>query len=258
MPEVKTALIDVELEKTMQLAQDVSSMVLGLRKKQNIRVRQPLQKIMVPAMDAAFKQRLEHIKDLILSEVNIKEIEYLEADNAILVKGIKPNFKALGPKIGANMKALAAAVSSMDQAQIRTVETEGKISLNLGQTEFELILADVEITSQDIPGWLVSSYNGLTVAMDITITEALKKEGIAREFVNRLQNLRKDSGLDVTDRIVVSVDADELTLGAILDFKSYICSEILADSLTPSEGMLEGTEIEIEGIICKIKLEKNG
>jgi isoleucyl-tRNA synthetase len=121
-----------------------------------------------------------------------------------------------------------------------------------------LILADVEITSQDIPGWLVSSYNGLTVAMDITITEALKKEGIAREFVNRLQNLRKDSGLDVTDRIVVSVDADELTLGAILDFKSYICSEILADSLTPSEGMLEGTEIEIEGIICKIKLEKNG
>ena len=258
MPEVKTALIDVELEKTMQLAQDVSSMVLGLRKKQNIRVRQPLQKIMVPAMDAAFKQRMEHVKDLILSEVNIKEIEYLEADNAILVKGIKPNFKALGPKIGANMKALAAAVSSMDQAQIRTIETEGKISLNLGQTEFELILADVEITSQDIPGWLVSSYNGLTVAMDITITEALKKEGIAREFVNRLQNLRKDSGLDVTDRIAVSVDADELTLGAILDFKSYICSEILADSLIPSEGMLEGTEIEIEGIICKIKLEKNG
>ena len=258
MPEVKTALIDVELEKTMQLAQDVSSMVLGLRKKQNIRVRQPLQKIMVPAMDAAFKQRMEHVKDLILSEVNIKEIEYLEADNAILVKGIKPNFKALGPKIGANMKALTAAVSSMDQAQIRTIETEGKISLNLGQTEFELILADVEITSQDIPGWLVSSYNGLTVAMDITITEALKKEGIAREFVNRLQNLRKDSGLDVTDRIAVSVDADELTLGAILDFKSYICSEILADSLIPSEGMLEGTEIEIEGIICKIKLEKNG
>lgn len=258
MPEINSALIDKELEITMQLAQDISSMVLGLRKKQNIRVRQPLQKIMVPAMDAAFKQRLEHVKALILSEVNIKEIEYLEADNAILVKGIKPNFKALGPKIGANMKALTAAVAAMDQSQIRTIETEGKIKLNLGQMEFELILADVEISSQDIPGWLVSSYNGLTVAMDITITELLRKEGIAREFVNRLQNLRKDSGLDVTDRIAVTVDTDESTLNAILDFKSYICSEILADTLIPSEGMLEGTEIEIEGIICKIKLEKNG
>ncbi len=258
IPEVNSVMIDKELELTMQLAQDVSSMILGLRKKQNIRVRQPLQKIMVPAMDAAFKKRMEHVKDLILSEVNIKEIEYLDADNAILVKGIKPNFKALGPKIGANMKALTAAVAAMDQAQIRTIETEGRIRLNLGQTEFELILADVDITSQDIPGWLVSSYNGLTVALDITITDILKKEGIAREFVNRLQNLRKDSGLDVTDRISVSVSADESTLGAILDFKSYICSEILADTLVTSEGMLEGTEIEIEGIICKIKLEKNG
>lgn len=258
IPEVNSVMIDKELELTMQLAQDVSSMILGLRKKQNIRVRQPLQKIMVPAMDMTFKKRMEHVKDLILSEVNIKEIEYLDADNAILVKGIKPNFKALGPKIGANMKSLAAAVAAMDQSQIRTIETEGKIQLNLGQMEFELILADVEITSQDIPGWLVSSYNGLTVAMDITITETLKKEGIAREFVNRLQNLRKDSGLDVTDRIAVTVDSDESTLNAILDFKSYICSEILADTLIPSEGMLEGTEIEIEGIICKIKLEKNG
>ncbi len=258
MPKAEEKIIDVELEKTMQLAQDVSSMVLGLRKKQNIRVRQPLQKIMVPILDQTFKHRLEHVKTLILSEVNVKELEYLDADNAILVKGIKPNFKALGPKIGANMKALTAAVAGMTQAQIRTIETEGKINLNLGQTEFELIIADVEITSQDIPGWLVSSYNGLTVALDITISEELRKEGIAREFVNRLQNLRKDSGLDVTDKIKVNIDTDEVTAKAILDYKTYICSEILADDLIISDEKLDGAEIEIEGIICKIKLEKNG
>jgi isoleucyl-tRNA synthetase len=258
LPQVNPKMVNTDLEETMQLAQQLSSLVLSLRKKQNLRVRQPLQKIMVPVMEEQFRHRLEHVRNLVLSEVNVKEIEYLAADNAILVKGIKPNFKALGPKIGSHMKALTATVAAMSQPEIRTIEKEGKISLNLGQTEFELLLADVEITSQDIPGWLVAASGGLTVALDITITEELRKEGIAREFVNRLQNLRKDKGLDVTDRINVRVQTDESTMRALLDYKVYICSEILADALFEEKELLNGTDIGIEGVNCKIELEKNG
>ena len=257
-PECKDKRIDIELEKTMQLAQDLSSMVLGLRKKHNIRVRQPLQKIMVPVLDEAFKKRLDHIKDLILSEVNVKELEYLGAENEVIVKGIKLNFKALGSKIGSNMKLLSAAVSKMNQDDIRAIEKDGKIVLDLGALSFELIIEDVEITAQDIPGWLVNTNGALTVALEITISDELRKEGIAREFVNRLQNLRKDSGLDVTDRILVSVETDETTWGAILDFKLYICSEILADDLIQLKGLQNGTEIGIEGVNCIIQLDKNG
>jgi isoleucyl-tRNA synthetase len=257
-PQINEKLIDVELEKTMQLAQDLSSMVLGLRKKHNIRVRQPLQKIMVPVLDEVFKKRLEHIQDLILSEVNVKELEYLSAENEVIVKGIKLNFKALGPKIGSNMKLLSAAVSKMTQDGIRTLEKYGKIELDLGVIKFNLALEDVEISAQDIPGWLVNTNGALTVALDITISETLRKEGIAREFVNRLQNLRKDSGLDVTDKILVRVETDEITWGAILDFKLYICSEILADDLIHVKGLQNGAEIDIEGVNCIIELEKNG
>ena len=257
-PQINEKLIDVELEKTMQLAQDLSSMVLGLRKKHNIRVRQPLQKIMVPVLDEVFKKRLEHIQDLILSEVNVKELEYLSAENEVIVKGIKLNFKALGPKIGSNMKLLSAAVSKMTQDGIRTIEKDGKIELDLGVIKFNLALEDVEISAQDIPGWLVNTNGALTVALDITISETLRKEGIAREFVNRLQNLRKDSGLDVTDKILVRVETDEITWGAILDFKLYICSEILADDLIHVKGLQNGAEIDIEGVNCIIELEKNG
>ena len=257
-PQINEKLIDVELEKTMQLAQDFSSMVLGLRKKHNIRVRQPLQKIMVPVLDDVFKKRLEHIQDLILSEVNVKELEYLSAENEVIVKGIKLNFKALGPKIGSNMKLLSAAVSKMSQDDIRNIEKDGKIELDLGVIKFELAIEDVEISAQDIPGWLVNTNGALTVALDITISETLKKEGIAREFVNRLQNLRKDSGLDVTDKILVRVETDEITWGAILDFKLYICSEILADDLIHVKGLQNGAEIDIEGVNCIIELEKNG
>jgi isoleucyl-tRNA synthetase len=257
-PQINEKLIDVELEKTMQLAQDLSSMVLGLRKKHNIRVRQPLQKIMVPVLDDVFKKRLEHIQDLILSEVNVKELEYLSAENEVIVKGIKLNFKALGPKIGSNMKLLSAAVSKMSQDDIRTIEKDAKIELDLGVIKFELAIEDVEISAQDIPGWLVNTNGALTVALDITISEILRKEGIAREFVNRLQNLRKDSGLEVTDKILVRVETDEITWGAILDFKLYICSEILADDLIHVKGLQNGAEIDIEGVNCIIELEKNG
>ena len=258
MPKAEEALIDKELEITMQLAQDLCSMVLGLRKKQNIRVRQPLQKIMVPVLDEAFKKRLDHIQDLILSEVNVKELEYLAADNAVIVKGVKPNFKALGPKIGSNMKALSSKVAELTQSEIRQLESQGSIVLDLGQVQFELQLQDVEVQAQDIPGWMVSSYSGLTVALDITLTEALQQEGLARELVNRLQNARKDQGLDVTDRISVQMDIDPVSWQAIEQYKTYICNEILADSLRLEQGLQNATPLEIEGIHCTIKLEKNG
>jgi len=257
-PSIDQALIDTELETTMQLAQDISSMVLGLRKKQNIRVRQPLQKIMVPVLDEAFKQRLDHIQDLILSEVNVKEVAFLEADNAVIVKGVKPNFKALGPKIGAHMKALSSKVATLSQSDIRSLELNGSLVLDLDNVQFELQLQDVEIQAQDIPGWLVSSYAGLTVALDITLTDDLKNEGLARELVNRLQNARKDQGLDVTDRILVSIDTNANTWNALEQYKTYICNEILADSLRLEQGLQNATLLDIEGINCTIKLEKNG
>jgi len=249
---------DIELENTMQLAQDLCSMILSLRKKNSIKVRQPLQKIMVPVLDEAFGKQLKHVEKLILSEVNVKELEYLEPNNSVLVKGIKPNFKLLGAKVGANMKELAAAIQKFSATDIAKIEQEGKIEVNLGQTQFELLLSDVEITSQDIPGWLVVSNGRLTVALDIKINAALKQEGIAREFINRLQNLRKDSGLEVMDRINVGVKADAETMDALQAYKLYICTEILADTLEMDESLSEGNNIEIEGVDCIIKIEKNG
>ncbi len=247
-----------DLETTMQLAQDLCSMVLSLRKKHSIKVRQPLQKIMVPVLDETFGKQLKHVEELILSEVNVKELEYLQANNSVLVKGIKPNFKLLGAKVGPQMKELAGVIQKFTSKDIAKIEQEGKIEVNLGQRQFELILADVEITSQDIPGWLVASNGRLTVALDIKISEDLKKEGVAREFINRLQNIRKDSGLEVMDRIKVWVKTDDMTMNALHDYKSYICTEILADSLDYDPELLIGNEIEIEGANCTIKIEKNG
>jgi isoleucyl-tRNA synthetase len=257
-PKINNSVIDTKLEDAMQIAQDLSSMVLSLRKKQNLKVRQPLQKIMVPALDPAFKNQLEHVKDLILSEVNVKSLEYLEADNEILVKTIKPNFKTLGPKIGAQMKELANAIQNFSSTDILQLEKEGKINLILGSRAFELLISDVEVLSKDIPGWLVSSYGRLTVALDITITEELKQEGLAREFINRLQNLRKDNGFDVVDKIKIGVQCSDEIKYAILHFKDYICTEILADEISFFENLPKQHEIEIEGQNCLINLEKNG
>ncbi|MDP2174389.1 MAG: isoleucine--tRNA ligase [Bacteroidota bacterium] len=257
-PKHNNHIINAQLEDSMQIAQDLSSMVLSLRKKQNLKVRQPLQKIMIPVLDPAFKAQIEHIKDLVMSEVNVKSVEFLEADNDILVKTIKPNFKTLGPKIGAQMKDLANAIQNFSPQDITLLENNGKINLNLGAREFELLIADVEVLSKDIPGWLVSSYGRLTVALDITITEELKQEGLAREFINRLQNLRKDSGFDVVDRIKIGVKCNDEIKYAILHFKDYICTEILADEISFFENLPKQQEIEIEGQICLINLEKNG
>jgi len=250
--------IDKELENTMQIAQDLSSMVLSLRKKNNLKVRQPLQKILVPVLDSDFQKQLEHIKNLVLSEVNVKEMEYLTADNEILVKTIKPNFKALGPKIGSRMKALAEAISKIAAEQILELEKKGSLKIPLGDSDFDLQLSDVEVLSKDIPGWLVSSYGKLTVALDVTISQELKEEGLAREFINRVQNLRKESNFDVIDKIKISVVCNEEIKRAIINFKTYICSEILASEINFFEILPNAQTIEIEENNCLINLEKNG
>lgn len=230
-PKVNESFINLELEAQMDIAQRTSSLVLGLRKKEKIRVRQPLQKIMVPVLDSAFASNITHVKDLILSEVNVKELELLEEDNSVLVKSIKPNFKTIGPKYGKHMKAIAGMVAQMSADDIAAVESSKGWSGEIHGEQVELDLADFDITAQDIPGWLVSSENGLTVALDVTISEELKAEGIARELVNRVQNLRKDSGLEITDRILLKVDTNELIQKAISANKEYVCNEVLANDV---------------------------
>ena len=230
-PVVNETFINTELEEQMDIAQRTSSLVLGLRKKERIRVRQPLQKIMVPVLSKEFAQNITHVKDLILSEVNVKELELLAEDNSVLVKSIKPNFKTIGPKYGKHMKAIAAMVGHMSSEDIATVESNAGWEGEVNGEQVKLDLADFEITAQDIPGWLVSAEGNLTVALDVTISEELKAEGIARELVNRVQNLRKDSGLEVTDRILLKVDTNELNQSAISANKDYVCNEVLANDV---------------------------
>ncbi len=256
-PKADTDLIDEALETQMELAQRVSSLVLALRKKENIRVRQPLQKIMIPTLNRAFAENILHVKDLILSEVNVKELELLDEGSGVLVKSIKPNFKTIGPKYGQFMKAIAAVISNFGQEDIRQIEQnlgwKGEI---MGQ-EIELDLNDFEISAEDIPGWLVASENGLTVALDITISETLKSEGIARELVNRVQNLRKDSGLDVTDRIRLTIETSDMLREAITQNQDYIRHEVLANAIDFSELGNDGqsTDLATEAD-AKIRVEK--
>jgi isoleucyl-tRNA synthetase len=230
-PAVNENWIDKKLETQMELAQQACSLVLGLRKKHNIRVRQPLQKIMIPVLNKEVAENLKHVQDLILSEVNVKELELLGDGAGILVKSIKPNFKTIGPKYGKQMKAIAGIVAGFSQDDIAAIEQNNGWSGSIEGAEINLDLADFEINAQDIPGWLVASENGLTVALDITISESLKSEGVAREIVNRVQNLRKDSGLDVTDRIVLSIETSAFVQAATLANKEYICAEVLANDI---------------------------
>jgi len=230
-PVADDGLINKNLEEKMELAQKISSMVLSLRKKTNIRVRQPLNKIMVPVLDAHFKKQLKEVSNLILSEVNVKDIEYLTDTAGILVKKIKPNFKTLGPKYGKLMKQIASTLNSFDQEQINRLEKEGKYEFSINGTDVVVELSDVEIITQDIPGWVVSNMGNLTIAMDITISEQLREEGLARELINRIQNLRKDKNFDVTDKISLQIEKNQEILNAIHNNYSYICSETLADSL---------------------------
>jgi isoleucyl-tRNA synthetase len=223
--------IDSELEETMQVAQDLCSMVLSIRKKEKIRVRQPLSRIMVPIANEQFRQRLKHVESLILSEVNVKELHYLEEDNEVLVKTLRLNFKALGPRAGAQMKAIQEKAKHLTQADIRKLEQEGKIALQLADGDFELMLGETEILAQDIPGWQVAVNGNLTVALDITLNDALLSEGRARDLVNRIQNMRKDQGFQVTDRIRIEWQAVEAFAAVIAAHADYICAEVLAEEI---------------------------
>ncbi|MFZ4547149.1 MAG: isoleucine--tRNA ligase [Bacteroidales bacterium] len=250
--------IDTQLEERMQLAQQVSSMVLSLRKKTNLRVRQPLQKILIPVVGEHIQLQLEKVSNLILSEVNVKELEYINESKGFLVKKIKPNFKTLGPRYGKLMKEIATAVGEFTQVDINSIETEGKYDLQIGAETVEMTLADVDIITEDIPGWVVANQGNLTVALDITVTETLREEGIARELVNRIQNIRKDRGFEVTDKITLTLQKNDLITAAISNFNSYICSETLADSFTTTENQLLDAELlELtDEISVSLKVEK--
>ena len=260
LPEHDEEKIDNDLEERMEIAQKVSSLVLGIRKKERIKVRQPLQKIMIPVLNAKFRKQLEKVIDLILSEVNVKELEFMEEDAGILVKKIKPNFKMIGPKYGKFMKPIAAALEQLSQSDIMTFERAGELQLRLNDTTVTLLPDDVEISSQDIPGWHVANDGPVTVALDINISRELKEEGLARELVNRIQNFRKEKGLEVTDRILLKVQQHEEIDAALNNNKRYICAETLAEELELVEKINESGQFQVEleeGITTNITIEKS-
>ncbi len=257
-PAANASVIDQSLEERMQLAQDVSSLVLSIRKKVNIKVRQPLQKVLIPVLNSQMKDQLTKIENLILSEVNVKEMEYLIDTEGFISKKIKPNFIALGKKLGSKMKAVSNVLAQMSQAEIALFEKTGELTMQLEGAPVTLMLNEVELIAEDIPGWSVATKGTLTVALDITITETLKREGEAREFVNRVQNLRKDSGFELTDRIIVKVAEIEDLQYAINEYKNYICAEILADSLEIVTDLPNGTDIEINSFNIKVSITKKG
>jgi isoleucyl-tRNA synthetase len=257
--------VDKSLESKMQKAQTISSLVLSLRKKEMIKVRQPLQKVMIPVLDEGFRAEIEAVSDLIKAEVNVKEIVLLDDASGILVKQIKPNFKALGPRFGKDMGLIAKEIQGFSAAQINQLDKEGSISIVISGNSIILSLEEVEISSQDIEGWLVANSNGITVALDITISEELKQEGIARELVNRIQNIRKDSGFEVTDKIKVHLQKNPDTSqseqakqleNAVKANEVYIKSETLTEILIFEETIENGIEIEFDEIKTKILITK--
>ncbi|WP_313155325.1 isoleucine--tRNA ligase [Sphingobacterium multivorum] len=254
-PVYNDSLVDKDLEERMALAQDISSLTLSLRKKTSINVRQPLNKILVPVLDSVFQEKVEKVKDLILSETNIKDIEFITDTTGIIKKKIKPNFKALGAKVGKDMKLVSSSIQSLTIDQISSLESTGELAL--AGTPYTILLSDVEIIAEDVEGWQVANLGKLTVALDVHITEELKKEGLSRELINRLQNLRKDKGLEVTDRINVKLTAASEVVNAANENLSYICTEILADSLVFEDSLTEGETIEIDGKELKALIQKN-
>ena len=255
-PVADESLINTELEARMQMAQDVTSMVLALRRKVNIKVRQPLQCIMIPVVDEDQKRHIEAVKDLIMSEVNVKEIRFVEGASGVLVKKVKCDFKKLGPKFGKQMKAVAAAVSEMSQEAIAELEKNGKYTFQLDGGEAVVEATDVEIFSEDIPGWLVANEGKLTVALEVTVTEELKREGIARELVNRIQNIRKSSGFEITDKINIVLSKNPDTDGAVNEYNTYICNQVLANSLTLADEVADGTELNFDDFSLYVKVTK--
>lgn len=221
-------------------------------------MRQPLQKLLIPISSDQMQQQLKKVEDLILAEVNVKEMQYLPADNDFIKKRVKPNFVILGKKLGAKMKAAAAAITALDQQSIRKLEQEGQLSIALEGELVEILREEVEIQSEDVAGWLVASRNAFTVALDVSVTPELENEGNARELVNRIQKIRKDQDLELTDRIIVEIQSDPDLDNSFTDFNAYICAEILADQVLLKQGLTEGVETEINGKMLKINVIKKG
>ncbi len=259
-PEADRSAVDVSLERSMAMAQTVTSMVLALRRKVNLKVRQPLGSIMVAVADDEHRRAVEAVSDLILNEVNVKEIKFVDPASGVLVKRVKPDFKKLGPKHGKAMKQVAAAIASMTQEQIGVMERDGTVNLEVSGASVAIELADVEVFSEDIPGWLVANEGTLTVALDVTLTQELRREGIAREIVNRVQNIRKGRDYDITDRIAITFDVNENVRGAIDAFADYISRQVLASAIlfAPlSDGADEVETLDLDGEPLKVRIEKN-
>lgn len=256
-PKANKAHINKNMEEQMQMAQDISSTILSLRKKENIKVRQPLERAMIPVLQPNVKKQLENVAELIKAEVNIRDLQFMDDTLGLVTKKIKPNFKSLGPKLGADMKLAMEAIGNFSQEEIVTFENSGKAILKVNGKQFELQSDDAEIISEDIPGWLVAPAGKLTVALDVQLTDSLIAEGLARELVSKLQKLRKDMNLEITDKISVSMAPQPLLHSVLLNYKDYICTEILADKFEESSNLPEFTEIEVNDIPVKISLIKN-
>ncbi len=256
-PVCDETLVNTELEARMQVAQDITSMVLALRRKVNIKVRQPLQCIMIPVVDEEQRAHIEAVKTLIMNEVNVKEIKFVDGAAGVLVKKVKCDFKKLGPKFGKQMKAVAASVAEMSQEAIAELEKNGRYTFKLDGAEAVVEAADVEIFSEDIPGWLVANEGRLTVALEVTVTEDLRREGVARELVNRIQNIRKSSGFEITDKINITLSKNTQTDDAVNEYKDYICNQVLATSLMLVDEVQEGTELNFDDFSLFVKVEKN-
>jgi isoleucyl-tRNA synthetase len=256
-PTADTAKIDKALEQRMDYAQRISSLTFALRKKEELRVRQPLQKIMLPVLNKSFQEQVDQVKTLIANEVNVKDIEYLDDTSGVLKKRIKPNFKTLGRRLGKDMKAAAQHIGSLSQDDIANIEQTGKYMLEANGSKYELTLEDFEITAEDIPGLLVANDGKVTVALDITLTPELEAEGIARDLVNRIQNIRKDSGFEVTDKIKVALESAPVIVPAVEQFGDYIMAETLTVDLQLAETVTGGQEIELPGEVkVQIQVEK--
>jgi isoleucyl-tRNA synthetase len=257
-PQSVTHRIDISLEERMMMAQDICSLVLSVRKKVNIKVRQPLQKILIPVLNNSMKDQIGKVEELIRTEVNVKEIEYLSPDNNFIKKSVKPDYKVLGKKLGAHMKAAALSLSNLSQEEIGQLERNGRFELNIDGQMIEVLSTEVSVISEDVPGWQVATNGKITVALDITVTDQLLHEGVARELVNRIQKIRKESGLALTDRIDVRLGGAENLAGSISEYKSYICAEILADSLTLDSDPAGGAEVEVNDTKIIVHLVKKG
>jgi isoleucyl-tRNA synthetase len=249
--------VDKSLERKMERAQTISSLVLSLRKKEMIKVRQPLQRVMIPVLDEQQRAEIKAVEELIKSEVNVKELQLIDDASGILVKQIKPNFKVLGPRFGKDMKLVVKEINKFTSDDISQIEQNGEKEIEVNGKLITLAASDVEITSQDIEGWLVASSGNITVALDVSISEELKKEGIARELVNRIQNMRKDSGFEVTDTINVTLQKDGVVEDAVYENINYIKNETLTASLEFAAVVEKGTEITFDDITTKMFIKKN-